>query len=113
MNTEGRFVLAIVLMVAVLVVTNIMFPPVPPPSETTAQDSAGVVATPPTGAPRAALGAPDSATATLDSAAAATTVQPDRIVEVEGPLYRHRFSTRGARLVSAELLEFKSFTREG
>jgi YidC/Oxa1 family membrane protein insertase len=32
---------------------------------------------------------------------------------VESPLYRHVFSTRGARLVSAELPAFRSFTRDG
>ncbi|MDX1566551.1 MAG: membrane protein insertase YidC [Longimicrobiales bacterium] len=37
----------------------------------------------------------------------------DRRITVEGPLYRYDFSTRGARLLSAELLEFESFTREG
>jgi YidC/Oxa1 family membrane protein insertase len=34
-------------------------------------------------------------------------------VVVESSLYRHQFSTRGARLVSAEMLQFRSFTREG
>ena len=115
MNTEGRFVLAIVLMVAVLVVTNVAFPPVPPP-ETAAADSAGALADPrPSGALGAAGTRPEGPSIGLvaDSAALATTVQPERLVVVEGPLYRHRFSTRGARLVSAELLEFVSFTREG
>ena len=41
MNTELRFVVAIVLMVAVLVVTNLLFPPTPPAlSVTGTQDTA-------------------------------------------------------------------------
>jgi len=39
-------------------------------------------------------------------------VQGERIV-VEGPLYQYAFSSTGARLVSAQLSEFESFTREG
>jgi len=39
--------------------------------------------------------------------------EEERRIVVESPLYRYTFSTRGARLVSAELLDFPSFTRDG
>ncbi len=38
---------------------------------------------------------------------------PERRVTVEGPLYRFTFSNVGARLVSAEMLRFQSFRRDG
>jgi YidC/Oxa1 family membrane protein insertase len=38
---------------------------------------------------------------------------PPRLVTVETPLYRFTFTTRGGRLVSAELLGFNSFTGDG
>jgi YidC/Oxa1 family membrane protein insertase len=38
---------------------------------------------------------------------------PERLVAVESPLYRYTFSTRGGRLVAAEMQGFESFTRDG
>ncbi|MBE0592445.1 MAG: membrane protein insertase YidC [Gemmatimonadales bacterium] len=38
-----------------------------------------------------------------------TTQAGERIVTVESPLYRFRFSTRGARLVGAELKQYRTF----
>jgi YidC/Oxa1 family membrane protein insertase len=108
MNTELRFVVAIVLVVGVLVVTNLVFPPVRPPA-TPARDTTTAVA-PTRPAPR------DSARPSLSAlpdSAPVVTDEPERAVVVEGPLYRHQFSTRGARLVSAEILQFRSFTRPG
>ena len=39
--------------------------------------------------------------------------ETERLIPVQSALYHHVFSTRGARLVSAELPAFRSFTREG
>ena len=117
MNTEVRFVVAILLMVAVLVVTNLLFPPTPPTlSETGTQDTVSVPQSgfsPSTGeAPTQVLGRPDPLPSASDSIVTPTDVL-ERQVAVVGPLYRHVFSTRGARLISAELLAFASFTRDG
>ena len=118
MNTELRFVVAILLMVAVLVVTNLLFPPIPAPtlSETGTQDTVGVPQVGPSlspeGAPTQVLRGPDAVPPALDSLVAPTDLL-EREVAVVGPLYRHVFSTRGARLISAELLAFASFTRDG
>ena len=119
MTTQLRFLLAIALMIGVLVVTNMLFPPVPPePVADTAVDTAASsaeVSPPPpavtvdTGAV-VATGAPPGPT---PESLAAPAVEPERRVVVESPLYRHVFSTRGARLVSAELPAFASFTRPG
>ena len=128
MNTEVRFLLAIGLMIAVIVVTNILFPPVTPegPAEGVdpAADTAAAVAAP-RGPAGAGAGAADTAeparptqeppgvAAAPDTAGAEPAGEPERFVDVEGPLYTFRFSSRGARLVSAELPAFRSFTREG
>ena len=117
MKTEVRFVVAILSMVAVLVVTNLIFPPTPPTiSETGTQDSVSV----PRGSPALAtggratrvFGGPEALLSASDSIVTPTDVL-ERQVAVVGPLYRHVFSTRGARLISAELLDFASFTRDG
>ena len=117
MNTELRFVVAILLMVAVLVVTNVLFPPTPPTlSETGTLDPASVPQSGPSrstgGVPTQVPGGPDPLPSVPDSLATPTDVL-ERQVAVVGPLYRHVFSTHGARLISAELLAFPSFTRDG
>ncbi len=111
MNTQVRFVLAMVLMVGVLVATNLMFPPRPSSPVAADQDTASAaVAARPGGANPSPLGAPG---AVESDSTGAPVDEPERLIVVEGPLYRDVFSTRGARLMSAELLQFKSFTREG
>ena len=117
MKTELRFVVAILLMVAVLVVTNLLFPPVPPTvTEAGAQDTLSAPQTGPSqpteGAPAQVLRAPELLPSASDSLADLEDVL-ERQVAVAGPLYRHVFSTHGARLISAELLAFQSFTRDG
>ena len=133
MRQEVRFLLAITLMIIVLVGTNILFPPIPPeevsrpPGDTSGQlDPTGV-----TGAPSIPLGGTDTGgggavgdqsdpftgqPATrpdpIFGPEVATGVPEDTIV-VQGPLYRFAWSTVGARLTSAQLLEFPSFDREG
>jgi len=149
MNSETRFILAVVLMLAVLVGGNLLFPPPPPELQEDGLPEAGEVAPAPTPAPPPGVaetaapgGLPDVASEppgepTLpgsidappppgsgdpgevvagepgaDVPAAATTPEPRRLV-VESPLYRFVLSNVGARLESAELLGFPSFTREG
>ncbi|MSR36403.1 MAG: membrane protein insertase YidC [Gemmatimonadetes bacterium] len=115
MKTELRFVVAILLVVGVLVATNFLFPPAPKAPMATASDSARASAP----AVRRAPGDPVPAVrAIADSvgpadSAGVRTDETERGVMVESPLYRHVFSTRGARLVSAEMLKHRSFTRPG
>ncbi|MBX6365050.1 MAG: membrane protein insertase YidC [Gemmatimonadetes bacterium] len=110
-----RFVIAIILMVAVVVVTNLLFPPAKPPRpaavrDTTAQTGAAPTAHPPAGpAPATSPSAPAAAPAPRASA----TLAAAPVVTVESPLFRYGISTRGGALVSAELLRYPSFTRRG
>ena len=113
MKTEVRFLLAIGLMLVVLVGTNLLFPP-PPPEQALPADTTAAPA-----APEVAGGAPQlppslEAGAPEDTAAATPTeATPERLVTVVGPLYRYTFSNQGARLVSAEMLQFRSLKRDG
>ena len=129
MRQELRFLLAISLMIVVLVSTNLLFPPVPPEegsepgSEPAGQlDGSGVTGTPtiplgagdvgagPAGAGPDPIAVPQGAAA--DAIFGPTEVPappPEDTVVVEGPLFRFVWSTRGARLISAQLLDFETF----
>lgn len=128
MRTEIRFVLAIVLMIAVLVITNLLFPPVPPEElgGPAAPDSTLVTQTPEAGG--AALLRRDTAGAPgeleIPQAAGRDTLvglptqpspstEPEQLVSVEGPLFDFSFSEVGARMLSARMLDFPSFTFSG
>ena len=130
MRTEIRFLLAVVLMIAVLVITNLMFPPVPP-EETVApagidsvqvaqpEDTQGVQLPAQEGEPEQALEPPSRdpvITRTVDPLAEAegvSTQASETLVTVQGPLFEYTFSSRGGRLISARLLSFPSFTFPG
>jgi len=98
---ERRIILAILLMLIVAVLPSILFPPkkaVRPPGgkavgDTGARPTAGAAVEPLTARPPVRLSAGVSA----------------ETVWVTSPLYRLGFSTRGGELVSAELLDYKSF----
>lgn len=119
---SGRFLLAIVLMIAVIVVTNLLFPPSPPqrmPSGAVdVMDTAQAPGAQPQEMPEERVSVqPEEARPTP---AAAVPVEPAPgadaaadTVFVESPLYRYGFSTRGGGLVVAELLEWESFSRPG
>jgi len=121
---SGRFLLAVVLMIALVVVTNILLPPAPPPGTLPAADTMGVVTTPPprpadappgdtAGQPPVAAPSPsppapaESAVEESGTAAAADTLT------IESELHRFAFSSRGASVISAELKPFESATRAG
>jgi YidC/Oxa1 family membrane protein insertase len=136
MRTEVRFLLAVVLMIAVLIITNVMFPPVPPaevagpivPDSTLATVVTGVeglkspgdeptpgvleVAGAPEQDPLRALLA-DSVSETPAPEEEEAPAELELEVRVEGPLYSFTFSSRGARLVSARLPDFSSVIFEG
>jgi YidC/Oxa1 family membrane protein insertase len=128
MKTEVRFLLAIVLMLGVLVGTNLLFPPIVPDEAFPADSLATETGTPPGGDTAGVPEIPGASTAALDAAPSIpgqaqegpTSVAPEaaagvseELVTVEGPLYRYVFSNVGARLVAAEMVDFRSFTRDG
>lgn len=110
---EKRLVLAVVLMMAVVFVVNVLFPPAPPPEPA---EQADTVVAPPERTPapgaEALEGARQEPPAEEEVALPAWTAPPERETEdtvwVTSPLYRLGFAQRGARLVSAEMLECES-----
>lgn len=122
MKTEARFLLAISLMLAVLVGTNQLFPPPAVEDAGVVADSAGPVTTAPLGLPDDVAGSTPATgaqpTAAVDQGFAQDGEQTPQVaalvdVVVEGPRYRYRFTTLGARLTSGELLEFGAINRGG
>ncbi|HSW28904.1 MAG TPA: membrane protein insertase YidC [Longimicrobiales bacterium] len=114
MKTEVRFLLAIGLMLVVLVGTNLLFPP-DVPVEAPAADSAASVVEAAGGGARAA--SPEIPTDPEPAPRSGEEVEPavavEKLVSVQGPLYRFTFSSLGARLVSAEMLRFEALNKEG
>ncbi|MCA9737622.1 MAG: membrane protein insertase YidC [Gemmatimonadetes bacterium] len=115
MRTELRLLVAIALMVGVMVITNVMFPPVPPPELPADSVAVGDTLADTQGAlPRLPGGDSVEMGSVPDAAGAPdAVVAPARDVVVETPLARLVFTTRGARLTSAELKRFASFAQEG
>ena len=110
MQNSGRFLLAVALMIAVIILSYVLFPPPRPQvpagaaGDTTAVDS-------PRAAPAAATPeAPETRPQPGGMGAAPPVAAADTIV-VETPLYRFGFSTKGAALVSAQLLRFEDIRR--
>lgn len=108
---SGRFLLAVVLMIAVVVLTNILLP-APRPAENELAPAGQVAATAPTDtavpvpAPASAL--PAAPAVQSDSAA----LPPGDTVWASSPNWRFGFSTRGGALVSARMLGYQSFAAE-
>lgn len=105
-----RFLLAVVLMIAVMVVTNILLPA--PRRTPVARPGAGDTAT--SAAPAESAAAP--ALRSDSGAVRADTVPPAAIaadtVTVASPSYRYSFSTRGGSLVSAQMLGYPSLAAD-
>ena len=133
MRQEARFLLAITLMILVLIGTNILFPPIPPeeaigpegdaPGQVDGSGVTGVRRVFRWDNPKLGVGAtadqpdafadrPGAGPSPFDRPAPVTGAPEDTVV-VEGPLYRLEWSTTGARLLSAQLLQFQSFDHEG
>ena len=132
MNTEVRFLLAIALMLAVLVGTNFVFPPVVPEEvlvtdSTTARsnlegDVGGTSGTASVGEPvSAAISLPGMPGAAADEvllpsdteAGVTTGGTAEQRVVVEGSLYRFEFSNVGGRLRAATMTQFDALNRDG
>jgi YidC/Oxa1 family membrane protein insertase len=117
---SGRFLLAVILMIAVMVITNILLPPArpaldPAATDTVQQAPVTVPAAEPPDAdvPVAGRERPDSpgiegaqpvAPAAPGLAGAAPAMRADTIV-ARSPLYEYRVSTLGAGIVGAQLRE--------
>jgi YidC/Oxa1 family membrane protein insertase len=97
---EKRLILAVLLMGAVIMGTNLLFPPPPAPKPGARADSVA--------AAQARHAAPPAAPVLAGTAATATDT-----VAVRSSLYQYDFSTRGAALVRAELLRYPSYTQPG
>jgi YidC/Oxa1 family membrane protein insertase len=101
---DRRFILAIVLMMVVLVVPSLLLKK---PAKPGAKQQ--VVA--PVAAPAPVLDAAPGTTPTKLSAEA-TELGAEDTVRVVSPLYRYSFSTRGGRMVAAELSEYRSMRKD-
>jgi YidC/Oxa1 family membrane protein insertase len=106
---EGfRFVLAIVLSIAVVIFVNVLFPSASPPERPAPDPTVEDTALPP-GRPLP----PHPLEAPTDPAAAVDLVATEDTVWVETPVARYGIATRGGAIVSLELLEFESFSAPG
>ncbi|MEO5509542.1 MAG: membrane protein insertase YidC [Longimicrobiales bacterium] len=120
---SGRFILAVVLMIAVIVVTGILFPtrprtPVVTPADSTRVDSAALNAPAAATAPGQTAGRPEAPGMQTPAATPALTVAPatasadvDTVFVTRDSLYRYGFSTRGGSMVVAEVLNHQSFSK--
>lgn len=105
----GRFLLAIILMIAVIVGTNRLFGPRPigeQPAAEAVLDTLGVTGEGVEAEPS------EPAIAAQTVAPAAPGEAADTVIAASS-LYRYGFSTRGASVVVADLLQFESFTQPG
>ncbi len=102
---QRRVIVAVFLMLVIAIVPSIIFKPKPVPrAPGAALDSSPAAVAPVESAPAAAAPAPSAKPSLRPS------VQlPAETVWVTSPLYRFGFSTRGARLVRAELEQYQSF----
>ncbi len=111
---EKRVVLAVVLTVAVIFLTNVLFPPVRSPTGPGPAETDSLVQDPQVEAGDREPAAVAEPSFVVDSAesgllAGAPTVQGDTIV-VRSDLYELQFSTLGASLISARLFEYESYS---
>jgi YidC/Oxa1 family membrane protein insertase len=100
MQQQQRFIVALVASAAVLILWNVLFPPVKPPQANTNANNQTVAQSspPPTSSPTAANTTPTPAQAAASPSPAAATT-PDnaaRKIRVATPFYEATFDTRGA-----------------
>jgi YidC/Oxa1 family membrane protein insertase len=107
---SGRFLLAVILMIAVMVITNLLLPPERPQIEEPAADTVAVPV--PSPAPPALPDARPDTPAPVEPAAPALqaptpTAQRGDTVIVRSDRFEYRVSTLGAAIVGARLLEYQ------
>jgi YidC/Oxa1 family membrane protein insertase len=124
---ERRLVLAVVLMIAIMVLSNVLFPPQRPPpiapgDSAVARVDSGAAATEveslqgqlerplvtDTVADTPAAAAPGEVAVAAPTAPSPEQVSRDTII-VRSGLYEYRFDTRGAELVGARMLNYRSY----
>jgi YidC/Oxa1 family membrane protein insertase len=111
---DRRLLLAILLMLGVTIVPSLLWPPERPvaPAPGT-EDTTAAVRRPDTQAvapgPAAVTPAPPVLPPPIAQEPQADAPGPERRVVVESELYRYEFTTRGARLLSATLLNYRAF----
>jgi YidC/Oxa1 family membrane protein insertase len=120
---ERRVVLAVVLTIGVIFLSNRLFPPPEPPPGQVVPDSVAVSGDAPSTERDAGLVEEPTPGDTVDAESqtepgadievAGLSEQPADTVTVTTDLVRLQFSTRGASLMSAELLEYESYTPNG
>ncbi|MBT8336187.1 MAG: membrane protein insertase YidC, partial [Gemmatimonadetes bacterium] len=125
MSTEGRFVMALALMFGVIWGTNKLFPPIIEEPVVPAEVEPGVAGDVPSAVPaieQSATDAIDAAPPAADPQAGAASEAgpaadlprpPAQAIVVESPTYRFEFTSRGASLESAELLDYQALNGPG
>jgi len=101
---QRRVILAVFLMFVVAIVPALLFKPKPGARSGVPADTSAAALRPPSAAPAETLPLPTARPPARPAAAL-----PAETVWVSSPLYRYGFSTRGAKLVAAELESYKSF----
>lgn len=123
---ERRLMLAIALAITLILLSNVIFPPIETPGPIGSDSTA--VATSPQGAPAARPSGPgaaavtpredsallpqDEAAALLDAQEADPEASRGEIVTVRSDLYEYSFDTRGARLVGVHLPGYPNFAAD-
>ena len=126
---ERRLLYAIALMIGVMILSNVLFPPIERPLEPVAPaagaEGGEAAATPGPSRAEAELSAGEQVAEELEAALAepqaidvadpATVPEPEagQIVTVRSALYEYRFDTRGARVIGATMREFENFAAAG
>ena len=115
MSTQFRFVLAIFLMLLVMTVTNLLFPPVMPENVLLPDSAAPTEVPSEAEVPSAIPGVSEIAPLQIEPTPTLESLVPpvEKRAVVSSPLYRFEFSSQGARLHSAEMSEFKPLNYEG
>ncbi len=111
---EKRVVLAVVLTVAVIYLTNVLFPPPPSPTGVGPMEADSLVQDPQVESGNHELGAVTEPSIAVDSVETGllggAPMLPGDTIVVRSDLYELRFSTLGASLIGARLLEYESYS---
>ena len=124
---ERRLLLAIALMVGVMILSNVFFPPLERPLEPVPPDTVEEAGTQDATDELSRLSAEERATrevaevladaeeapAVVEAEETAPAAPASSIVTVRSELYEYRFDTRGARLVGATMLAYENFAEGG
>ena len=116
MNFQARFVLALSLMFLVMMMTNVLFPPVIPDEAVSADSATGaevVTETEPSAEPVPTMPEIAPSPSEVPETVEAEALPEEKRVVVSSPLYRFEFSNYGARLHAAEMSQFEPLNHDG